>query len=136
LPSLAGAGVLPGERAIAQQRLDPCPLASPRDVREDPYEVSSEERKWAGRGLFVVGTVADLISIVQAEDKVRQTVVVASGFAGMWIGVKVGGLGGGAIGSVIEPGGGTAVGGFFGGIAGGAPGSSVFAGPGRSTIRS
>ena len=31
-PSLAGAGVLPGERAIAQQRLDPRPLASPRDV--------------------------------------------------------------------------------------------------------
>jgi hypothetical protein len=37
----------------------------------------------------------------------------------MWVGVKVGGLGGGAIGTVIEPGGGTAVGGFIGGIAGG-----------------
>ena len=74
--------------------------------------------RWGGRALFVAGAVADIVSIVQAEDHLRQTVVVASGLAGAWAGVKVGGWLGAKIGTAEEPGGGTAVGALVGGAVG------------------
>jgi hypothetical protein len=74
--------------------------------------------KYAGRTLLVVGIALDVISIWQAEDKLQETIVVASGWAGAWAGAKVGGMAGAAIGSG-EPGGGTAVGGLVGGFFGG-----------------
>lgn len=74
--------------------------------------------KWGGRVLLVVGIVTDVWSIVQSSKPLRQTTKVVAGWAGAWAGCEVVGAGGAAIGS-IEPGGGTAVGGFLGCIGGG-----------------
>jgi hypothetical protein len=73
--------------------------------------------KWAGRALFVAGAVMDGVSIVRAENKVRQTAVVVGGFAGAWAGAKLLGAGGAFAGSAV-PGPGTIIGGFVGATGG------------------
>jgi hypothetical protein len=75
--------------------------------------------KYGGRVLLVVGIVSDAWSIVTSSKPLRQTAKVVGGWAGAWGGCEVGGAALGAAGTAIEPGGGTAVGGFFGCIGGG-----------------
>ena len=77
--------------------------------------------RYAGRTLLVVGAAADLYSVVVAERRWRQVAVVASGWAGAWVGCKVAGAGAAAAGSAV-PGGGTAVGGLVGCALGGVGG--------------
>ena len=78
--------------------------------------------KWGGRALFVAGAAADVVSIVYAENHVRQTVVVVGGLAGAWAGTKAGGWIGARLGTAEEPGLGTMIGGLAGGIIGGVGG--------------
>ncbi|MCG8352469.1 MAG: WXG100 family type VII secretion target, partial [Chloroflexales bacterium] len=83
----------------------------------------------ASRGLFVVGAGLDVYNIATADDKVKESVKVASGWGGAWAGAKGGAAVGATIGSFFGPGPGTAiggvVGGVFGGIGGYLAGSSV-----------
>jgi hypothetical protein len=72
--------------------------------------------KYGGRVLLVVGVAADAYSIVVAQKRVRQVVRVAAGWAGADAGAYLGGEGGAVIGTMIEPGGGSAVGGIVGSI--------------------
>lgn len=78
--------------------------------------------KVAGRGLLVVGAVIDAVSIVQAKKRWRQVAKVLAGWGGAWVGCKAIGAAGAAGGTLVEPGGGTAVGGFVGCAVGGALG--------------
>ena len=80
---------------------------------------SAKYLKWGGRVLLVVGIAIDVWSIVQSSKPLRQTTKVVTGWAGASAGCEVGGEALGAAGTFIEPGGGTAVGGFFGCIGGG-----------------
>ncbi|WP_224371373.1 hypothetical protein [Hyalangium versicolor] len=75
--------------------------------------------KYAGRTLVIVGAVTDVYSIVVAKKRLRQVIKVASGWAGAALGTEVGGEFGAGVGTVIEPGGGTVVGGVVGGVIGG-----------------
>jgi hypothetical protein len=75
--------------------------------------------KWGGRVLLVVGLALDIWSIVKSSKPLRRTAQVAGGWAGAWAGCEVGGEVLAVGGSVIEPGGGTAVGGVLGCIGGG-----------------
>jgi hypothetical protein len=72
--------------------------------------------KYGGRTLLFVGIAMDAYSIVTAKKKLRQVIRVAAGWAGAEAGASLGGEGGAALGTFIEPGGGTAVGGFAGAI--------------------
>jgi WXG100 family type VII secretion target len=73
----------------------------------------------ASRGLFVVGAGLDAYNIATADDKVKESVKVASGWGGAWAGAKGGAAVGATIGSFFGPGPGTAVGGVVGGVVGG-----------------
>ncbi len=75
--------------------------------------------KYGGRVLLIVGIAADLYSIVVARKRLRQVVIVVSGWSGAWAGCELLGSAGAAGGTAIEPGGGTAIGGFLGCVAGG-----------------
>lgn len=75
--------------------------------------------RYAGRVLLVAGVALDVYSIVVARKRMRQVSKVAAGWVGAWAGCKVVGAGGAAAGTLVEPGGGTAVGGFLGCMAGG-----------------
>ncbi|CCE07296.1 membrane hypothetical protein [Bradyrhizobium sp. STM 3843] len=75
--------------------------------------------RWGGRVLLVVGVALDIWSIVQSSKPLRRTTQVVFGWAGAWAGCEGGGAVVGGIGTFIEPGGGTAVGGFVGCIGGG-----------------
>jgi hypothetical protein len=81
--------------------------------------------KWGGRALLVAGAVQDLYAIVQAEDRVREIARVAGCWGGGAIGAKAVGAGGAAVGTFVEPGGGTMVGGFVGGVLGGIGGCAL-----------
>jgi hypothetical protein len=81
--------------------------------------------KWGGRALLVAGAVQDVYAIVQAEDKVREIARVAGCWGGGAIGAKAVGAGGAAVGTFVEPGGGTMVGGIVGGILGGIGGCAL-----------
>jgi hypothetical protein len=72
--------------------------------------------------LLVVGITVDIISIVQASNRLKRASEVVAGWAGAWAGCKVVGAWGAAIGTPEAPGLGTAVGGFVGCIIGGAAG--------------
>ncbi|MEN8179381.1 MAG: hypothetical protein ABFS39_12315 [Pseudomonadota bacterium] len=83
--------------------------------------------RYGGKVLIVVGIAADVYSIVVAKKRTRQIVKVAAGWGGAWAGCKVVGGIGAAGGTLVEPGGGTAVGGIGGcvvGAFGGAWGAS------------
>ena len=64
--------------------------------------------KYAGRVLVVVGAAVDVYSIVVAKKRWRKTLQVAAGWAGAAAGCKAVGAGGAAVGTLVEPGGGTA----------------------------
>jgi hypothetical protein len=75
--------------------------------------------KWGGRVLLVVGIASDAWSIVQSSRPLERTAKVVAGWTGAWAGCKIVGAGLGAVGTFIEPGGGTAIGGTVGCIGGG-----------------
>ena len=75
--------------------------------------------RWGGRVLMVVGIAVDVVSIVQASKPLKRATEVVAGWAGAWAGCKVVGAGAGAVGTLIEPGLGTAIGGVGGCIIGG-----------------
>jgi hypothetical protein len=83
--------------------------------------------RYGGRVLIVVGAATDLVSIVQANKKLRRASQVVAGWAAAWAGCKVVGAGGALIGSAASPIG-TAVGGIGGCIIGGAAGYYVGSG--------
>lgn len=76
----------------------------------------------AGRLLMVVGVAADTYSVVVSDRPFRQLAIVTGGWAGAWAGCKVVGAAGAAGGTLVKPGGGTAVGGLLGCLVGGASG--------------
>lgn len=78
--------------------------------------------RYGGRVLLLAGAAADIYSIAVARDRWRQAAKVASGWAGSWAGCEGVGALGAAGGSFVEPGVGTAVGGFAGCIVGGVGG--------------
>jgi hypothetical protein len=85
--------------------------------------------RYAGRVLLVAGALIDAISIVQANNRLRRSSEVVTGWAAGWIGCKtVGAIGAGA-GTAATPGLGSVAGGFLGcvigGIGGYAAGSSL-----------
>ena len=80
---------------------------------------SAKYFKWGGRVLLVVGATIDVISIATSTRPLRKATQVVAGWAGAWAGCKVVGAFGAGIGTGLEPGGGTAVGGFAGCIIGG-----------------
>ncbi len=92
-----------------------------------PLYQGAKYLRYGGKILIVAGIAADAYSIVVAKNKVRQVTIVAAGWGGAWAGCKVIGGIGAAGGTVLEPGGGTAVGGVGGcivGAIGGAWGAS------------
>lgn len=78
--------------------------------------------RWGGRVLLVVGVTVDVISIATSSKPLRTATQAVAGWAGAWAGCKVVGAFGAGIGTGLEPGGGTAVGGFVGCVIGGAAG--------------
>ncbi|MBN9124946.1 MAG: hypothetical protein J0I60_09530 [Nitrosospira sp.] len=74
--------------------------------------------RYAGRVVIVAGMVIDIVSIAQASKPLKRASEVAAGWAGAWVGCKVIGAGGAAIGTLASPLG-TAVGGIGGCIIGG-----------------
>lgn len=75
--------------------------------------------RYAGRVLLVAGVAMDAVSIVYASRPLRRASEVVAGWAGAWVGCKVVGAGGAAVGTAVTPGVGTAAGGFLGCIVGG-----------------
>lgn len=75
--------------------------------------------RYAGRLLLVVGVAVDVVSIVRASKPIRRASEVVAGWATAWVGCKVVGAGGAAIGTAAGPGPGTAIGGVTGCIIGG-----------------
>ena len=78
--------------------------------------------KYLGRTMLVVGAVTDLVSIAVASNPLRRSTQVVSAWALAWAGAESAGEVGAAIGTFIEPGGGTAVVGIVFGIGGGIAG--------------
>ena len=74
--------------------------------------------RYAGRVLVVVGVAVDAVSIVQASKPMRRASEVVAGWAAGWVGCKVVGAGGAALGTLASPLG-TAIGGIGGCIIGG-----------------
>lgn len=74
--------------------------------------------KYTGRVLVVVGAAVDVVSIAQASRPLRRASEVVVGWAAAWVGCKVIGAGGAAVGTLASPLG-TAVGGIGGCIVGG-----------------
>jgi hypothetical protein len=75
--------------------------------------------RYAGRLLVVAGVAIDVVSIVRASKPIRRASEVVAGWAGAWLGCKVVGAGGAAVGTLAGPGPGNAVGGVAGCIVGG-----------------
>jgi hypothetical protein len=75
--------------------------------------------RYAGRVFLVAGVAIDAYSIVVAKKRWRQATRVLAGWGGAWAGCKIVGAGAAAVGTAIEPGGGTGVGGIGGCIVGG-----------------
>lgn len=81
--------------------------------------------KYAGRVLVVVGVALDVISIVQASKPLRRTTQVVTAWTAAGLGCRTVGAGGAALGTFIEPGGGTIVVGAIGCVVGGVGGYFV-----------
>ena len=79
---------------------------------------SAKYFRYAGRTLLVVGAVLDIVSIVRASNPLRRASEVVAGWAAAWLGCKLVGAGGAALGTSF-PGLGTAAGGVIGCVAGG-----------------
>jgi hypothetical protein len=77
--------------------------------------------RYAGRVLVVVGVAVDVVSIVQASQPMRRASEVVAGWATAWVGCKLVGAGGAAVGTLASPLG-TAIGGVAGCIVGGVGG--------------
>lgn len=78
--------------------------------------------KYLGRSLLVIGAGADLISIAVASNPLRRSTQVLSAWAVSWAGAESAGEIGAGIGTAVEPGGGTAIGGIVFAIGGGIAG--------------
>ncbi len=78
--------------------------------------------KYAGRVLVVIGVWLDVVSIVQASKPLRRTTQVVTAWTAAGLGCRAVGAGGAALGTFIEPGGGTIVVGALGCLAGGVGG--------------
>ncbi|MCZ2135482.1 MAG: hypothetical protein LC098_08655 [Burkholderiales bacterium] len=78
--------------------------------------------KYLGRSLIVVGAAVDALSIVQASRPLQRTTEVVTAWAGAGLGCRAVGAGGAALGTAIEPGGGTIVLGLLGCVVGGVGG--------------
>lgn len=78
--------------------------------------------KHGGRALMIVGLAVDGYEVVTSNRPFRQLAVVVAGWTGAWAGCKLVGATGAAAGTLVEPGGGTAVGGLVGCFIGGATG--------------
>ena len=76
--------------------------------------------KWGGRALFIAGILYDLYDISTSPCPGRTAMQAGFGLLGAW----AGGEGGALLGTAIEPGGGTIVGGIAGSIGGGYAGRS------------
>jgi hypothetical protein len=74
--------------------------------------------RYAGRVLIVVGVAVDAVSIVQASRPLRRASEVVAGWAAAWVGCKVVGGGGAAVGLLASPLG-SAIGGVGGCVIGG-----------------
>jgi hypothetical protein len=74
--------------------------------------------RYAGRILVVAGVAIDVVSIVQASKPMRRASQVVAGWAAAWVGCKLVGAGGAAVGTLASPIG-TAIGGVGGCIVGG-----------------
>lgn len=70
----------------------------------------------------MVGVTLDIVSILQASNRLERATEAVSGWAGAWAGCRVMGQGGAYLGTAIEPGLGAAVGALGGCIIGGAAG--------------
>jgi hypothetical protein len=91
--------------------------ASAGQAGEAAYKAAKYFR-YAGRVLLVAGVAVDVVSIVQASRPMRRASEVVTGWALAWVGCKVVGAGGAAVGTLASPLG-TAVGGVGGCIVGG-----------------
>lgn len=80
---------------------------------------SAKYFKYLGRTLVVVALTVDVLSIVQASRPLQRTTEVVTAWAGAGLGCRAVGAGGAALGTAIEPGGGTIVLGLLGCVAGG-----------------
>lgn len=78
--------------------------------------------KYLGRTLLVVGAVLDGVSIVRATNPLRRTVQVVTAWTAAGIGCRSVGAGGAWVGTLIEPGLGTAAGAGVGCLIGGVGG--------------
>jgi hypothetical protein len=83
---------------------------------------SAKYLKYGGRVLLIVGVASDLYAIVVAKKRLRQVARVAAGWGGAWGGGEALGALGAELGTAIEPGLGTAIGGFVLGSIGAAGG--------------
>lgn len=75
--------------------------------------------RYGGRVLLVAGAAIDIYSIVVSNKPLRKATQVAAGWVGAWGGCKAFGMGGAYVGTVLEPGLGTAIGGIVGCVSGG-----------------
>ena len=83
---------------------------------------SARAFRYAGTALVVVGAVLDLVSIVTASNPLRRSTAVVSAWALAWAGARGAGALGAEIGTAVEPGPGTAIGGLVFAIGGGVAG--------------
>lgn len=75
--------------------------------------------RYGGRVLVVVGVALDAASIVESNRPLRRSTQVVSAWAAAWAGAEAAGAVGAAAGTLLEPGGGTAVFGIVFAIGGG-----------------
>ena len=78
--------------------------------------------RYLGTTLVIVGAILDVESIVVASNPLRRSTQVVSGWALAWMGARGAGAVGAEVGTVFEPGLGTAIGGLVFGAGGGVAG--------------
>lgn len=75
--------------------------------------------RWGGRVFIVAGVVLDGVSILVSDQPLRRSFEVVTAWTAASLAAAQGGRAGAALGTAIEPGGGTIVGGFVGAVIGG-----------------
>jgi hypothetical protein len=89
--------------------------------------------RYGGRVLLVAAVAIDVYSIVVSSNPLRRSTQVVAGWVGAWAGCKAVGAGGAYVGTLAEPGLGTAIGGLVGCAVGGFIGyETASAGAGRA----
>jgi len=83
---------------------------------------SARAFRYGGTALVVVGALLDLESIVTASNPLRRSTAVVSAWAMAWVGARGAGALGAEVGTAVEPGAGTAIGGLVFAIGGGIAG--------------